>query len=90
MSLNELIIPQKITGDGKVIDIQIYSFADASNEAYGCYIYLRSTNSEGVHNFNNLNIKLFNMRKIESRATQSHIVAAVRTMCRSTIIKISK
>jgi len=49
MSLNELVVPRKIKGDGNIINIQIHGFADASIEAYGCCLFLRSTNSDGVH-----------------------------------------
>jgi len=49
ISLNNLVVPRKIMGDGKIINIQIHGFADASIEAYGCCLFLRSTNSDGVH-----------------------------------------
>jgi len=49
MSLNELVVPRKIKGDGNIIDVQIHGFADASIEDYGCCLFLRSTNSDGVH-----------------------------------------
>lgn len=49
ISLNDLVIPRKIIGDGKIINVQIHGFADASIEAYGCCLYLRNTNSDGVH-----------------------------------------
>ncbi|XP_008180992.1 uncharacterized protein LOC103308762 [Acyrthosiphon pisum] len=49
MSLNELVVPRKIKGDCNIINIQIHGFADASIEAYGCCLFLRNTNSDGVH-----------------------------------------
>ncbi|KAL4123429.1 hypothetical protein QTP88_015607 [Uroleucon formosanum] len=47
--LNGLIIPRQITCEGDIINIQIHGFADASIDAYGCCLYLRTTNSSGVH-----------------------------------------
>ncbi|KAF0729511.1 Integrase catalytic domain-containing protein, partial [Aphis craccivora] len=49
ISLNNLVVPRKIMGDGKIINVQIHGFADASIEAYGRCLFLRSTNSDGVH-----------------------------------------
>lgn len=46
--LNKLIIPRKITCGGDIIDVQIHGFSDASIEAYGCCLYLRCTNADGL------------------------------------------
>ncbi|XP_060846095.1 uncharacterized protein LOC132925744 [Rhopalosiphum padi] len=47
--LNNLIIPRQITCKNDIVNIQIHGFADASINAYGCCLYLRCTNSDGVH-----------------------------------------
>lgn len=38
-SFNELVVPRKIIGIGKIINYQIHGFADASTEAYGCCLF---------------------------------------------------
>lgn len=43
--LNELIIPRQITIKEEICDIQIHGFADASERAYGCSLYLRCSNN---------------------------------------------
>jgi len=43
------MIPRQITCEGDIINIQIHGFADASIDAYGCCLYLRTTNPSGVH-----------------------------------------
>ncbi|XP_025409846.1 uncharacterized protein LOC112683161 [Sipha flava] len=47
--LNNLIIPRQITCKNDIVNIQIHGFADASINAYGCCLYLRCTNADGVH-----------------------------------------
>lgn len=47
--LNDLLIPRQITCEGDIVNIQIHGFSDASIYAYGCCLYLRCTNSSGVH-----------------------------------------
>lgn len=34
MSLNELVVPRKIIGDGKIVNIQIHGFANAMDAIY--------------------------------------------------------
>lgn len=45
--LNNLKIPRLVLGSGKISNIALHGFADASVKAFGCCIYVRSTDECG-------------------------------------------
>ncbi|KAF2883579.1 hypothetical protein ILUMI_22597 [Ignelater luminosus] len=47
-SLNTIKIPMQSTSS-MYIDIQLHGFCDASSRAFGCVLYIRTTDAYGVH-----------------------------------------
>ncbi|XP_022160980.1 uncharacterized protein LOC111027071, partial [Myzus persicae] len=49
LSLNDIRVPRQITMKEEICDMQIHGFADASEKAYGCCLYLRCSDNAGNH-----------------------------------------
>lgn len=49
LKLNDVGIPRQITMKNEICDMQIHGFADASEKAYGCCLYLRCSDNTGNH-----------------------------------------
>jgi hypothetical protein len=47
-AIMEIGIPRLVLAQGVSKDIQIHGLSDASEKAYGAYIYIRSNNQEGM------------------------------------------